>query len=1069
MADILIGLGGTGGKILKAFRQRLWTDYTEEERRKLPIGFIYVDSDKKLLDLSDGTYDTIHGNCCFTEEEFIDIKKDSEVDAIFLNSGAHPKLQGVIGNVSETQSAVCPVGEAADQKRRAGRILFASNIDKYVEALKTKVGEVRSVDVGGILNIYIFAGLAGGTGSGSIIDAVVQTRKWLFEHNISEKQFKFMVFCQIPENTPPAGWDKERYKPNGYAALVELNNLFSSIYNKEWAGRCLKPPFDVTSDVSYARAYLTYEEPTPDNIREGRIPQELKIAGGLILYSNKNDKNFVITDPYRLSELVANFVYTWIFMPGGDAREEFARFMTFENMSSSREEFDETVDAEIETPVPVRTRAIGSFGIKRIVVPDSALQEHIAYTLGLGALNQFKYMNWSPQTGYRDTPLTFDPITYINDEGRRASWKLSADHLMLKKYILEGDSKEKWPEGSFSNYWTPCIDAWAQVARSSKTEFSKLIELCRGGYETGFRNKGVERFFGDKVAAINDAYSKVVADEIEKYLFNEWANNKLSLFTLEEITSKLVKQIGDEDKRITEVDVPKLEDKIRTNETAIQGVVNDYNNSNIIVRTATFGNKFAKVTELCKTLYVQKTELAALRIFTVPLCTAIKSKLEDLHSRVIKFISQTNELIDTTKQRMSNLADISKASDTDNNDGTENMMNPVIEFYSRQRMKSLEERLNCDREKMDSMSSVIRREFVNSLQSDGRFLNVERMNGKALSRALLGEVYSQIKTFHDKLCVDPGQRVLGMPILRRLYQKYGNNPEALRKFAEDVITASGVLTEIDMNQISMKLDNNAPSLKGKNIMVERIIVSLPRTDDPDLVSFAEDLKRALKSSIQGGSGASIAVDTNNPNQNEITVIMLVNGFPIRAISAVPMLKAEYDKLIAQDPKNKIVLLTEGRDGDYRGIFAKKPKSPADIRDEKVPQLIVLLGLGKLVRDNATEEYGVGEKDFFGNDAVTPWGESARKFTEMVYDDRLMGERKSQITKLFNEALANAYEGVDVVVRAEVESKKAQLKAALMTRIGAVMKEEAPSRQAYNDFVKWTEAAVNSVLEYKPKN
>jgi hypothetical protein len=87
---------------------------------------------------------------------------------------------------------------------------------------------------------------------------------------------------------------------------------------------------------------------------------------------------------------------------------------------------------------------------------------------------------------------------------------------------------------------------------------------------------------------------------------------------------------------------------------------------------------------------------------------------------------------------------------------------------------------------------------------------------------------------------------------------------------------------------------------------------------------------------------------------------------------------------------------------------------------------------------------------------------------MVYDDRLMGERKSQITKLFNEALADAFEGVDVVVRADVDKKKVELKDALMTQIGAVMKEEAAKHQVYNDFVKWTEAAVKSVLDYKPK-
>ena len=40
MADILIGLGGTGGKILKAFRQRLWTEFDKQQRARLPIFYL---------------------------------------------------------------------------------------------------------------------------------------------------------------------------------------------------------------------------------------------------------------------------------------------------------------------------------------------------------------------------------------------------------------------------------------------------------------------------------------------------------------------------------------------------------------------------------------------------------------------------------------------------------------------------------------------------------------------------------------------------------------------------------------------------------------------------------------------------------------------------------------------------------------------------------------------------------------------------------------------------------------------------------------------------------------------
>ena len=377
MADILIGLGGTGGKILKAFRQRLWTEYNDTERKKLPIGFIYVDTDRAMLDSSAVSYETIHGNCCFDDNDFVDIKTHSDIDDIYKTPKNYPHLLGIIGNVAETQAAVCPVGAAADQKRRAGRTLFASNINLYINKLNSAVDEVKKKEVEGLINVYIFSGMAGGTGSGSIIDTIVQTRKWFFEHSFNEKQFNIIVFAQIPENTPPSNWDSGRYKANGYGALLELNNLFSARYNQEIGTRGAKPPYDVTSNVDYGRLYLSFDNPTPENVREGRIPQDLMIANGMVLYSNKNQKGYTITNPIELAELVANFVYTWIFMPGGDAKDAFGRFVYFENLSGSRLEYDETVNPEVEVPVPVRTRSIGSFGLKRVVVPESALQEHI--------------------------------------------------------------------------------------------------------------------------------------------------------------------------------------------------------------------------------------------------------------------------------------------------------------------------------------------------------------------------------------------------------------------------------------------------------------------------------------------------------------------------------------------------------------------------------------------------------------------------------------------------------------------------------------------------------------------
>ena len=250
---------------------------------------------------------------CSETSEFVDIKTHSNIDAIFANPKGYPRLMGVLGNVGATQSAVCPIGAAADQKRRAGRMLFAANIDAYLSRLGRAVQDVQKKEVGGKINLHLFCGLAGGTGSGSIIDAITQTRKWMFEHNISEKNgFSLTVFCQIPEATPQPNWDTGRYKANGYGALLELNNLFTSHYNMEWGTRVSTPPYDVSTNIETGRIYLTYDNPTPQNVKNGNIPQELNIAGGLILYTNKNDFGYSVNDPIQLAGLVSD-LYTAVY------------------------------------------------------------------------------------------------------------------------------------------------------------------------------------------------------------------------------------------------------------------------------------------------------------------------------------------------------------------------------------------------------------------------------------------------------------------------------------------------------------------------------------------------------------------------------------------------------------------------------------------------------------------------------------------------------------------------------------------------------------------------------------
>jgi hypothetical protein len=46
---LIIGLGGTGGKIIRAFRKIIFQEFREPDPRDVHIGYLYVDSDKGMM------------------------------------------------------------------------------------------------------------------------------------------------------------------------------------------------------------------------------------------------------------------------------------------------------------------------------------------------------------------------------------------------------------------------------------------------------------------------------------------------------------------------------------------------------------------------------------------------------------------------------------------------------------------------------------------------------------------------------------------------------------------------------------------------------------------------------------------------------------------------------------------------------------------------------------------------------------------------------------------------------------------------------------------------------------
>lgn len=119
------------------------------------------------------------------------------------------------------------------QRRRFGRMLIANNMcglpqNTFVGQVHSRVRALKEREDSNDVTFHICAGLGGGTGSGSIVDAVTQVRNEFQRTGDNRTSFKIQLYLYVPETIIqiPGGEDSNRfYQPNGYAALLELNAM----------------------------------------------------------------------------------------------------------------------------------------------------------------------------------------------------------------------------------------------------------------------------------------------------------------------------------------------------------------------------------------------------------------------------------------------------------------------------------------------------------------------------------------------------------------------------------------------------------------------------------------------------------------------------------------------------------------------------------------------------------------------------------------------------------------------------------------------------------------------------
>lgn len=888
---ILVGLGGTGGKILKAFKMRMFEEFpTQEERGKQPVALLYVDSTDEMMP-KDGRgradFRVMGQDASFTNNEFLNIKAVN-IEQILDHIDQYPSVKGIVDNVSAVKSAIGALGQAAGQKRRAGRLLFAANAVGYVNSLNDAFS--RCINVSGDSSetfIYIFAGLSGGTGSGSIVDAVIQARKAFPNACIS-------VYAMMPEmNLPKSDMDQGRYYQNGYAALDELNALQTGVWK----------PQDVTGGGE--ADYYT------DRVKG--------VANGLTIYSNVNENGLTVNSLKELPKIVSDFIFARIFFVNDqdEVNTDIVRAYKYENMDDFALEYDEAGNPLPGTKrVPVaRTKKVNSIGLKRVMYPELRVLKHITYTVGESVLYQFKYNNWRENQGFANEERNRDYRNDFINAKNLAEWMIDEEHLTLEKKILPSDSD--YPP--FNEYWHDKTINYAQDAKRADCPLNELDNILGDFYANFFRDCGVEAYFAGKEKAIPDM-AREIRHNVEAGFYEKWRDGDISITELQKISKLLIERVS-EIRTELEAAVKDEQDEYQAIDEDRKANLKEWSDLGILQRMVNVGErKYARHQEYLTEFYTSKTRLVALE-FAKKLASKVFNELGKMDADISSFGMKINEAIAETERLVAAQRKVNK--------GLEDMKGAIVEVSEDETMVEFEQELKTDKIEMPIIARQLRdcilpHEFVNfgQLANDITIDNITDAFDVKLSEI--------VKARHDEKA-DSDKKVLGLNILTQLRQKLRTDDD-IKAFATKIIRQSGVFIQLSTDQVQLHLRNNEGNLSPTNpasINKKAILVSIPSPDDNEgLKQFADKLEAAFTNSFsQSTARTTLTVNRKSLRKDELSIITVQYCFPIRAIEWMSDYKKRYERFLhtgnlITDQANAILLHSEGDGSQLPPLFAR---------------------------------------------------------------------------------------------------------------------------------------------------
>ena len=859
MNHVFIGLGGTGGRILYAVRRAICQQYPGaggEPRVKkedgtlgepdVSVGFLYLDShpgDLSAPHFCLGEPITLNPRwqLLIRDGNLADlIQNQPDIPNITPWLGERHRLQGVIGGGEDTPGA--------QQLRRIGRFLFANHVTSFRNRVRDLLNDMNGENEA---HFHLCGTLAGGTGSGSIVDAIVQLRKE-FPDSLNFKIYVYALITADNAGQRDASW----FYPNQYAALKELNGLATGVYRPhDLAGRGER--ITVGAPIT---ACMLVSNINKGNIRSAKVEDQEQLTG---------DWLFQRTIRAQMGSIPVGFEKAWTL------EDQAATNPGEDRLPNDGSDFGGAIRGGEYS----RTYRFATIGIKRWAIPEQEIREKLVFTLGERAVFQILHSNWVPQQGFADISASRTAPTGWLPTGNNTAWDLTDDQMCLNLHDKQNKFREDWQR--FGEIIATRLrdqeknrrDSWLGLAT---TEFGK-------NWDGSFREMGAESFFRAYTRIIQQRVDGILS-KIEADLLGLWRAGGCGLRDVERWLAQIDADLQAREQGLS-VLTRKHQESLTTQEARLERLRQQWKKPGWLTRLWKFNGLLRDGVDALAKVHTERTWLLA-RKYQSELIAELRRKISTRRNTLPSF---TTLLTDLAKNFSNGAKERCKDVEQDF------VKDLVVREFASQEVGAISDAMVMSQDFQERLCGSMREAMI--AMAAGR-LSLGTISGLPIDavRSQFEKLANEAATVgHTELTQDGGLKpVLGMSIVERLRVRFQGDRESLKQKVHALL--KGAVTSVRRTTITPEEPETMATARNRLKMpLTQFAVFLPPSNGAN-DDFYGELEQLFKDGLSANVEATVSI-VKTGRQQEITMMAVDYWMAARFLDPVAKLRESYEEMI----------------------------------------------------------------------------------------------------------------------------------------------------------------------------